>query len=181
MYLASVHWSFSLCLFSPKCINNPNTFLGKATISSEKKPLKQTLKLLAGKAKDGADKLGVTANVELSLYLCFVASFVFERNYVTYVCRRLLKQKYELSVIITVLQNLFYLFFLPVFTTLLGPYVEQPYGSKNVHLKNLFQNLLIQNCTKPVLFTKLCLPCFVSSTNPTSTRNWILRVFHKND
>lgn len=161
MYLASVHWSFSLCLFSPKCINNPNTFLGKATISSEKKPLKQTLKLLAGKAKDGADKLRVTANVELSLYLCFVASFVFERNYVTYVRRRLLKQKYELSVIIMVLQNLFYLFFLPVFTTLLGHYMEQPYGGK----KCLFEKFILEstnielyktNFTYKTVFALLC-------------------------
>lgn len=51
----------------------------------------------------------ITVSVELSLYLYFVASCVSESNN-TYVHRRLPKQDYELSVIITVLQNLFYLF-----------------------------------------------------------------------
>lgn len=45
--------------------------------------------MLAGKVKDGTDKLGITVNVELNLHLCFVASCAFERND-TYVHRRAL-------------------------------------------------------------------------------------------
>lgn len=36
--------------------------------------------MLAGKVKVGIDKLGITVNVELSLYLCFVERCVSKRN-----------------------------------------------------------------------------------------------------
>lgn len=89
--------------------------------------------MLAWKVKNGTDKLGITVNVEVNLYLCFVASCVFERNY-TYVHRRLLNISDHNGTSEFVLP----FFFLPVFTILLGHYMKQPYGDKNVYLKNIF-------------------------------------------
>lgn len=50
--------------------------------------------MLAGKVKDATEKLEGTVKIELGSYLCSVArrSF-FKGNFVTYVHRRLFKQK----------------------------------------------------------------------------------------
>lgn len=85
--------------------------------------------MLAGKVKDGTDKLGIPVNVQLNLHMCFVASCAFERNYTSV---------HLVPMTIMVFQNFFYLFFLPVFTIMLGHYMEQPYGIKKVYLKNIY-------------------------------------------
>lgn len=88
--------------------------------------------MLAGKVKDGTDKLGITVNVELNLHLCFVASCAFEKMTQMYT------EGHLISVITMVFQNCFYLFFLPVFTIMLGHYMEQPHGGKKGYLKNIY-------------------------------------------
>lgn len=89
--------------------------------------------MLAGKVKDGTDKLEITVNVELSLYL-WQAMLLKEMTHIY-------TEGHSISVNTMVLQNLFYLFILPVFTIMLGHYMEQLYGGK----KSLFEKCILES------------------------------------